>query len=168
MATLKYNAWDGVLASKAGETASLYVNNVDDRPVLNTSATHALTPVSIDDPNQAGDLVSSLLGSSVFDADVGASLGIAIVKAVIVGGTWQVMTDGVDWNDLGNVSSSAPQLLRGTDRVRFLPSSGFSGIVSIKFKVWDSSSIDPNSTLAFSTSTDLATLAVNRAPVVNL
>jgi len=165
-AKLGYKAWDGALVSKAIESVSLSVNAVDDRPVLNTAGSPALTPVRADDADPAGDLVSALLGSAAIDADPGAELGIAVVAAG-AGGTWEVDT-GAGWEALGPVSARSPRLLEATDRIRFKPAAGFVGSTRLSFKAWDAGSANPTGPLALSAATETAVVVVNTAPVLQV
>lgn len=167
-ARLSFKAWDGALVSTALETASLVVNSVDDRPVLTAASVRPMTPVAVNDTNSAGDLVSSIIGTSVVDTDPGATIGMAITTAVTTGGTWQVMVNGTTWEALGTVSVKAPRFLRATDRVRFVPNSGFVGTAKLSFKAWDATSINPNGPLAQSLATGSTTVVVNNAPVLQV
>jgi hypothetical protein len=168
VAKLSYKAWDGTAVSKTTESATLLINNVDDRPVLDTKGNPTLTPVLAGATDPAGDLVSALLGQWATDPDPGAELGIAVTGAQTVGGTWQVSRDGVTWSDLGAVSTRTPKLLHGTDRIRFVPSAGFTGVAKLTYKAWDAASADPNGTAALSLATGTAVVSVNDAPVLKV
>ena len=167
VARLRYQAWDGTTVSRAIETATLTVNTVDDRPILDTRGNPTLTPVAKDDVNAPGDLVSSLLGTWASDPDAGADLGIAIVSAQTTGGEWQVDT-GSGWEALGPVTGSAPRRLHGGDRIRFVPSAGFVGTAKLRYKAWDAASADANGPLSLSAAVETATVAVNTAPVLSV
>lgn len=173
VAKLYFKAWDhsesvtdtlqSTAFSKATESATLVVNATEERPLLDTRGTPTLSPVAVNDNDPPGDLVSVLLGSWAFDADPGSQLGIAIIGASTVGGTWQFSTDGLTWDDLDLTS---PKRLLGIDRIRFKPNPGYSGSASLKYKAWDASSSDPLGPPALSTKIETATVSVNSAPVV--
>ena len=57
-------------------------------------------------------------------------------------------------------------LLRASDRIRFVPNSGFTGTALLSYKAWDSSTLTPNGPLAFSRLTATAKLSVNTAPIL--
>jgi hypothetical protein len=166
VARLSYRASDGRATSKAIENATLTINSVDDRPVLDTKPSPMLTPVAVNEVNPVGDLVSDLLGSAARDVDPTANLGVAVVGAASKNGTWQVMTDGVNWTDLGPVSSKPPRFLHATDHIRFVPVPGFSGLATISYKAWDAGLLDATGSTSMSTAIETATIAVNTAPVV--
>ena len=168
IAKLTYKAWDGSAVSQATESASLLVNSVDDRPILDPKGHPVLTPVPVDATNPAGDLVSAFLGNWATDPDPGADLGIAVIGATTQGGTWQVSADGTNWSNLGVVSARAPQLLHGTDHVRFVPAVGFTGVAMLAYRAWDAASSAPHGPAAFSTATETALVAFNNAPVLHV
>jgi hypothetical protein len=175
-AGLSYKAWDqtaggpdttiGTAFSKAVETATLTINSVDDRPVLNPLAKPALSPVRVGDGHPPGDLVSALVGPWAADADPAARLGIAVTAAPNVGGKWWVDT-GTGWVEL-EVPVKSSVLLEGTARIRFIPDATFTGTAKLTFKAWDAGSQNPNGPLALSTASVTAVVVVNTAPVINL
>jgi hypothetical protein len=147
---------------------ALVVNAVDDKPVLNTAGSPALTPVAVNATNPAGDLVSAILGSAATDADPTADLGIAVTAAPATAGRWEVMVNGSDWEALGAVSAKAPRRLKATDRIRFVPNAGFVGSVKLSFKAWDAGSAEPTGPNALSAATETAVVVVNTAPVLQV
>jgi len=175
-AKLFFKAWDhsegvtdtlqSTAFSKATESATLIVNSIEERPLLDSRSTPTLSPVSVNDNDPPGNLVSALLGSWAFDADPGSQLGIAIIDATTVGGTWQYSSDGLTWDNLDTVSTTSPKRLLGIDRIRFKPNPGFSGTASLKYKAWDANSSDPLGPLALSTARETATVSVNSSPVL--
>lgn len=145
-------SWEGTLG--AGNTAL----NLPDppQPVLNAIAPQ-LNPIPNDISSTAnqGNLVSSLLGSSIPNA---TDQGIAITQVNNTGGTWQYSTDnGTNWSDLAPalVSQYRPQnnppnpftsaFLLSADsnnRIRFVPNAGFVGTVNdgVIYQAWNQSS----------------------------
>ncbi|MFN6994739.1 MAG: DUF4347 domain-containing protein, partial [Aquincola tertiaricarbonis] len=194
-ASLGWRAWDrssgsaGTLAdtgsgggssafSTTTNTASLGVTSVNDAPVL-APAAPVLAPVDENATANSGQTVASFLGSSLGDVDSGAVAGIAITGAIAGNGSWQFSTDGGgSWQALGTVTANAALLLRGTDRVRFVPDGLNATSASLVYRGWDQTSgsagskHDASSTggsSAFSSASDTATLsvtAVNDAPVL--
>ncbi|WP_046116133.1 beta strand repeat-containing protein, partial [Aquincola tertiaricarbonis] len=154
------------------------ITAVNDAPVL-TPATPALPGLTEDQTASAGHTVASLVGGSIADVDGGALQGIAITAASAPTGGWQYSLDGGgSWQALGAVSDGSALLLRGTDRLRFVPDGANAASATIGFRAWDRSSGSAGSkvstaaaggTSAFSTATDTASIsvsAVNDAPVL--
>lgn len=184
VAKLTYKAWDGTAGtvvggtadartstafSRAAVSATVAVNSVDDRPVLDTKPTPYLTPIQVGDGDPSGDQVATLLGSAASDLDRNASIGIAVISAptTTTTGKWQFSSDGVNWSDFVGVSARAPKLLFATDYIRFAPVGTFTGSARITYKAWDSASINSNGPLALSAATETATAVVNSAPILN-
>ena len=154
--------------SAATDFSMLVVVPAIDRPVLQ-HASLVLTPVSNTNTNPAGDLVSSFASALISDVD-GPAKGIGIAITAQTGtthGTWQYSLDGgLTWHNLGAVSATSARLLRGTDRIRFLPKAGFVGQPTLSFKAWDESlgvagGLFNTATHAFSTVTDTAHVAIS-------
>lgn len=120
---------------------------VNSAPVLDASGDPTLKPVVQGIANPPGELVASFLGGAMTDADPAALQGIAIIGAAgNAAGVWQYsLDDGATWLDLGAVSSSAAQLLRDRDLVRFVPAAGASGTASLTYRAWDRTTGQPGS-----------------------
>jgi hypothetical protein len=154
-----------------GQPASVIANAA---PVLTPSAP-SLTTITEDESDPTGDLVSAILGSSVTDADGVGQPGIAITGLTSSNGTWQYDT-GSGWTDVGAVSNTSALLLRGTDRVRFVPDWRNADSASFDFRAWDlttgaagalADTSSPGGSSAFSVATDTASITVtgvNDAP----
>lgn len=151
-------------------------------PVLNASYVATLTSINQNNFTSSGNTVSSIVGNSITDVNAANQLGIAVTAATSTSGTWQYSLDnGSSWTSLANASSSASRLLRFTDRVRFVPNTGFVGTASFSYRAWDQTSGTAGSTAstattggttAFSSATDSASISViqntsgNNAPVL--
>ena len=148
-ATIVFRAWDrttgtastnalpafanlgigGLATAFSSESANpqLSVTSVNDAPTISGGS---LTSILEDTTNPAGATISSLIASSFFDLDAGASLsGIAVTSnnALVADGAWQYSTDsGTNWFDVGTVGVNA-LALDATTRVRFVPAADFSG-----------------------------------------
>ncbi len=196
-ATVTYRAWDrtsGVQASKvdttsnggitafstAQDTATITVTAVNDAPVLDNSGTPTLTTINEDAVTNSGNLVSTILGVSVTDIDLGASGGIAVTSLDNSRGAWQFSTNGgTTWSAVGSVSESSALLLRSIDRLRFVPDAENADAATVTYRAWDQTSgstgtkVDTTSnggTTAFSTAQDTASITVtdvNDAPVLD-
>lgn len=184
--TISYRAWDqtvgtrgtygnptGVTAlSRATESASITYNFTEDRPVLDTTPDVFLPAIAMNSSNTPGVLVSQFLGNTIRDVDVTPGFGIAITYADQRNGDWAFTNDGTNWFSLTGVSNSFAVLLRPTDRIRFTPSSNFTGLSTFKYKAWDMSNggfagnVSSTSTSGFSTATETASIIVNTAPVL--
>jgi hypothetical protein len=92
----------------------------------------------LEDAAPAGGLtVNQILGTTFNDANPGARRGIAIVTQDSINGHWQYSPDGVTWNDLGAASRTSALLLRGSDRIRFVPNGDFNGTAVLRYHAWD-------------------------------
>lgn len=199
-ASITYRAWDrtnenattlkagqkadvssngGTTAYSSGtQTGNLTITAVNDAPVL-TPASPTLTGINEDATSNSGQLVSSVLGSSISDVDTGASQGIAITSLVSGNGTWEYSTNGgSSWSAVGSVAGNSALLLRSADRIRFTPNANNGTSASLTYKAWDQTfgafgaKVDTTvsgGTAAFSTSSDTASItvtSVNDAPVL--
>lgn len=154
-------------------TATVHVEAVNDKPVLDTKPAPALTPVAPGTVNPAGDAVASLLGTALTDVDAGALEGIAITKAGTANGQWQYQLFGdTQWRPVGFVNAANAVHLRDIDKVRFVPGANFSGTESLGYRGWDrTSSIAPGANsltgganaTALSLKTESASIIVNAA-----
>ena len=202
-ATLTFRAWDqttgtastnvtrntATTATAGGTTAfstgtaqaSLAVTGVNDAPILAPTAP-ALAGITESDTNNAGQAIASFASPTISDVDTGAVDGIAITATASGNGTWQFSTDaGTNWNNIGVVSVSTALLLRGADRVRFVPNAANSTSATIAYRAWDQTGTTAGAqgtkvdtsfvggTTPFSTATDTATIivtGVNDAPTL--
>ncbi|MGL4552644.1 MAG: cadherin-like domain-containing protein, partial [Gemmataceae bacterium] len=200
---LSYRAWDqtsgtfgntvpvaatGTSLSLAAETASLVVTAlpapVNQAPVLDDAGAPVLAGVSEDNRASPGQTVDTFLGQSVSDADAGALRGIAVTGvSEPANGTWMYsLNGGRNWVALGGVSDRSALLLRGGDKIRFVPAAGFIGDVALTYRAWDRTrggaggraDLAPagmtGGATAFSTAAETATLAVapaNDRPVLD-
>lgn len=139
-------------------------------PVL-TPIAPTLTTITEDETNPAGSLISTIVGSSITDADTAAEEGIAITTVAGTHGAWQYSLDnGSNWTPIGTVTNTSALLLRDVDMVRFVPDAQDGTTATITYRAWDQTSgtegtkvdVSTNgSGTAFSTATDTATLTVN-------
>src|SRR5262249_25945416 len=135
-AKVSYRAWDettgipggrmaasGTPFSLAIETALMAGKNA---PVL-TPGSPTLPALLEDNLGSPGVPVATIFPvGTVTDADGLPSPGVAVVGTT-GDGTWQFSTDGVIWRLLGTPSESAAVLVRGVDKIRFVPSLNFNG-----------------------------------------
>jgi hypothetical protein len=112
------------------------VTAVNDAPIA--SGTASLASINEDTTAPAGASVSSLFGSNFNDSadQMGGSSANEFAGVTIVGytrslasGEWQYDVDGGStWTTLGSVvDNSVSRTFKGTDRLRFLPSTNFNG-----------------------------------------
>ncbi len=152
-AGLLYRAWDQTMGigggianvnynggmsafSTAQATAKVSVNNA---PILTTGTLPVLTTILEDTVNPAGDLVSRFASPLMRDGDLYQVKGIAVTGLTgTQDGTWQFsLNGGQTWSNFGDVSAERAILLRGRDKVRFVPDADFFGTVSLQFHAWD-------------------------------
>lgn len=171
------------------EDAFIQVTPVNDAPVVNDAGNPVLDaiPENLDPATNAGTLVSTILsrmspGGGIFDADLGAAKGMAIIGANQSNGIWQFTTNGGGvWTNFGVTNPNSALLLAadaGT-RIRFLPAADFDGTRGFTFDAWDQTSgvnggravtTAPGGTSAFSINTENAFITVtnvNKAPILN-
>jgi hypothetical protein len=195
-ATLSYRAWDqtagtaGSLFVVSGTGGATSLSSTEATATLTVPAVHrapvwtgrgaALTPVLSNATNPAGDTIAAVFGT-YYNVDVsGTTPGIAVTALTgSTGGVWQYSLDGgTTWTAFGAVSPASARLLSGNDRIRFVPSAGFVGTVSLTAYAWDGTSGSDGGTAtlsgngktgggtAFSTTVLAATCLVNTAPVL--
>jgi hypothetical protein len=162
----------------------LSLSNVNDAPVLSPGAPSLPSIQStVTSATDAGQLVSTLIGGRVTDAD-GDPVGIAITGTTSgAGGAWQFATDGGTWTNVPAGTSATSPLLLNADadtRVRFLPTTNATSTPTITYKGWDLtaggvegglSSVNPNGgggTSAFSTASETASVSVASSAAVGV
>ncbi len=194
--TLVYRAWDRTMGvagslfsitatggatpfSSLAATSNLTVTPINDAPTWTALA----QPVPFPEDPQAflnGKTVAEVAASLFLDVD-GDPCGVAVIGVTgITNGTWQFLMDGdTNWTDLVPVSASAARLLRGIDRIRFVPAPSFNGKVTILLRAWDGSNgaaagstanlalaTTRGGTTAFSANILTVTAFVNAAPTI--
>ncbi|WP_305852048.1 ExeM/NucH family extracellular endonuclease [Tolypothrix sp. PCC 7910] len=153
----------------ASQVISVAIAGINDAPVL-TSNAPKLIPINQTqtNTNNIGQTVASFIGTSITDADNGASTGIAVISSTSTNGNWQYNL-GSGWFNFGSVSSSSALLLRDTDLIRFAPSGTNLSNPTFTYRAWDQTSgtagskvniTTTGSTSAFSTASDTASIAV--------
>lgn len=165
------NAW-------VEDTFAVWVDEVNDAPVLDPTGSMSLADINEDDTANSGTLVSAIIanagGNAITDADAGALEGIAIIGAATGNGVWEFSTNnGFTWSAIGNPSVAAARLLAADSatRVRFVPSLDFNGTIesALTFRAWDRTSGANGDTAdttsnggksAFSTATETASITV--------
>lgn len=171
-------------------TATIFINAVNDAPVLDNTGNMVLPAIQEDDVNSGGGSVKGIIESAeqqgedrITDVDEDALEGMAIIEAVSANGVWQYsLTAGANWLPFPAVSNTAAVLLNETSRIRFVPAAGYSGAASFSFRAWDQSAGRENGqtgidvsinggTTAFSAQSETVAIdivAVNDLPVVDL
>jgi hypothetical protein len=182
--TLRVTANDGK-GGTAHTDFSLTLTNVNDAPVL-TAGNPTLPGIlsTVGSAANSGQLVNTLIGSRITDADPSDQLGIAVASMTSGGGgTWQYATDGTTWTNLPAGTSAATPLLLSADadtRIRFAPSTNATSTPTITYQAWDGtaggvegslSSVNPNGgggTSAFSTVSETASITVTNGQPVGI
>lgn len=148
-ATLSFKAWDkstgttgtavpikGTAFSTGIEIVSLAVGNGS--PIL-ANGNPVLANIKTAAKPGSGTLVKTLLGTSQTDPDLKGLKGIAITNVDNTNGQWQYSLGSNKWVNITAASLSAAILLKDTNRLRFVPNTGFTGTATISFKAWDQS-----------------------------
>ncbi len=166
------------------DTINITVTPVNDAPALDDAGAMDLTSILANSTDPAGDLVAAVIASAggdrITDPDAGAVEGIAVTAVDDSNGTWEYSTDGgSNWTAFGAVADNSAVVLSATanDRIRFVPSTDYSGNASIDFRAWDTTSgqasgtgsIDTTGnggTTAFSTATETASITVEPTEVL--
>lgn len=170
---------DGALDS-ASATISITVNSVNDAPILYPSAPQ-LVPAQQGATDPPGTLINDFLSGRVTDADGSLMRGIAITFVTgTTSGKWQFKYDALSWTNLPAVSQAAALLLPGRAQIRFVPGvASFTGQVKLNYRAWDQTqgalggtfdisnkATSIGGSTAFSTAFDVATLKVDKPPVL--
>lgn len=179
---------DGALVSPPA-ISTVFINAVNDAPVLDNSGEMILPPILEDDINSSGGAVKSIIESAeqegqnrITDVDSDALEGMAIIEAVSSNGIWQYsLTAGATWLPFPAVSNTSAILLNEMSRIRFVPTPGYSGSAAFVFRAWDQSAGRQNGqtedvsvnggTTAFSAQTEtvaIEVLPVNDLPLIDL
>jgi hypothetical protein len=196
-ASLQALAWDGTQGQPGGtmnlsarnasgdttafSSAALTVQTTAAAPGPSWTATSAalaaVLPAATGSDREAtpvGQTVAEIFGPYFQDAATGTSAGIAVsgLTGKSLQGNWQYQLDGTTtWQSIGAVPTKQALLLSGGARLRFIPSSGFLGTVSLTAYAWDGSTgqagaLAKVSGTAFSRTPLTATCLVNTAPSV--
>ncbi len=167
---------DGVTRPQGGtcDIGSYEYDNT--APVLDLSATHALSDILEDSPSGSGDTIASILVNGAI-TDVNTVLeAIAVIAVDDTNGLWEFSLTGASWSNFTGVSTNAARLLDGGHYLRFTPNADFSGTATLTFRAWDKDTGTPGSTTdttnngtstAFSSTTDtiqISVLPVNDKP----
>jgi hypothetical protein len=126
------------------------IDRVNHAPVVATNGGAILPTVDQDDPNPPGIPLSTLFSGTFSDVDPGTNVGFAITgnAALAAEGKWQYSTDGTSWTDLPSVSATNVFTLKGTDYVRFVPGTHYTGMPGqLTARLWDQSSGAPETSL---------------------
>jgi uncharacterized repeat protein (TIGR01451 family) len=128
--------------STSSVAATITVLPVNDAPVVDNAAPFLFPDQLEDDFTPTGTAVSNLLaslgGTQVTDADPGEVAGMAITARDNTNGQWLYSTNsGVDYLDLGAVTPTAARLLAPDALLRFVPNLDFFGVATIAFRAWD-------------------------------
>jgi len=137
---------DGALFSPPA-TSTVFINAVNDAPVLDNTGEMALPAILEDEFNSSGSSVKGIIESAeqqgqdrITDVDRDALEGLAIIEAVSSNGVWQYsLTAGATWLPFPAVSNTSAILLNATSRIRFVPAPGYSGSAAFVFRAWDQS-----------------------------
>lgn len=141
------NVSNGGSAARYG--VALEVVQANHAPVLDASVSPTLTSVALataaplNGNTTAGDLVSTLIGSSITDADAGALQGIAITSVNAGGTLYYSLNGGVNWYTSANYSqtiseSNALHLAADSNtRVFFKANAAGTFANAFTFRAWD-------------------------------
>ncbi|MDM8524924.1 Ig-like domain-containing protein [Desulfococcaceae bacterium HSG8] len=128
------------------QTFTIFVENVNDAPVLDNRSRMFLNTIKQDIPDGrnigtqiAAILITSEVSDPISDEDRDAEEGIAVVFADNSGGTWQYDEDrnGIFTDFPGDISESSAVLLNDSAVIRFVPDPHFNGEAGIAFRAWD-------------------------------
>jgi hypothetical protein len=165
--SVEYRGPDGVTRVLDNSTFFTQVNNA---PTLTPSGSQTLTAISENAVTNAGNTVSSIVADTIADVDPGALQGIALQALTSGRGKWQYSTNaGANWTDVGQVSLFEALLLRGNDKLRFVPDTLNADSATITYCAWDQTSgyvgmrVDSSAggeTRAFSTDSDTAGITI--------
>jgi|GEM_PF-1558738 len=180
---IEFRVNDGGMQSAAGTTQTVTVANANDAPVLDNTASPALTGASEDasaptNGSTMGSTLVSALAAGISDVDTGALQGIAVTGVSGQGTLWYSTDGGTTWTQAPAVSATEALLLQSDARLYFQPAANVNGTLAnaVTFRAWDRSSGSNGGTAdtttngdgtAFSSAIDTASVtiaAVNDAP----
>ena len=111
--------------SLLGNQLSLIVSDVNDAPVFATSGTTSLSALTEDDVNNAGQLVSAVVGTYTSDVDAGSVYGIAVIGLTSGVGSWEYnLNDSSGWQSVEGsttLTTSNARAIPSTASLRFNP-----------------------------------------------
>ena len=118
------------------------VTDVNHAPVLDNSANYLLDPVAVNDQNPPGtsvaDILQSLGGTGITDADRNDLTGIALTFANAFDGTWEYQTTSTsNWAPVGEVKTDFSLLLDTSSLLRFIPNPDFNRQANLVFHASD-------------------------------
>ncbi len=162
---------------------TINLTNVNEAPLLDNLGSMALTTITEDQINNAGDSVAAIIASAggdrITDVDAAALEGIAVSAVNNGNGSWEYsINGGTNWFAVGSVTNNSALLLRATDLMRFVPNGQNATAADFSFRAWDQggglagnkvdTTINGGFT-AFSTASETAVIAVtavNDAPLL--
>ena len=120
---------------------TIFVDNLNDAPVLNIAATPPLRSTNEDAAIPISTSVLEMIASTISDDDQSDPKGIAIVafNASVLQGYWEFSSDsGASWSTFPASPSNALLLTAvSSSRLRFVPEPNFNGSVSVAYRAWD-------------------------------
>ncbi len=125
--------------SSAIENARLRVRPVNDAPQIVDSRVQDLGALANTELASPKFIVKTFVDTAAKDIDRSTPLGIAIDS---IGnpraGSWEYSLSGEkSWHTIPEVSRTSLFLLPPYARIRFVPSAGFVGLATIRFRAWD-------------------------------
>ena len=133
----------GTFAIPAGILAGAFNRAlVNVAPSLDVKLVANFHPISQNQRDNPGTLVSYLVAGAVVDKNVEHLLGIAITHLDRENGDWEYFEpEKENWQCIEHVSEVSSLLLPADERIalRFLPRENFSGRASMHFRAWDQS-----------------------------
>ncbi|MFO1020102.1 MAG: ELWxxDGT repeat protein [Planctomycetales bacterium] len=137
----------GATAFSSNKESAFVTVIANHAPVLNANGNPTLPSFSTGTSSN-GMLITALIAAmgpagSITDADPGALKGFAIIGVNNLYGRWEYSLDnGTNWQQVGNSSVTSSRLLaaNSTNRIRFVPNTGFKGTVGFTFLAWDQTS----------------------------
>jgi len=138
-ATLTFHAWDQTVGVPGG-TANLTNPAADTSVSLAADAATVRVGVGFavvdEDVKSAGHSLAQLAATNIHDDDPAAKKGFAVLSA---GGTpagrWEYFVRG--WKPMPALKPGQALLLRGTDKVRFVPAADQTGDAALAYRAWD-------------------------------
>jgi hypothetical protein len=138
--TFTLTSTDGATSNS---TTTVIATSINNAPTVSTT-TIDLPPITEDDINNAGHIISTVFGSTISDVDIGAIKGIAITSTTVNSGTgeWQyALNTGPSiwgaWITMPPVDDNNSLLLSDVDKVRFLPDEENATTANFTYRAWD-------------------------------
>ncbi|MEM7475384.1 MAG: Ig-like domain-containing protein [Planctomycetota bacterium] len=124
---------------------TITIENTNDSPSLTESPPIEFTQLTENQTDNAGDSVVAVILNNMADIDPNWLYGIAVQGLDGQDGEWLYSTNqGVNWAPIGEVSETSALLLRGHDRIKYIPNEEHATEPTLTIRAWDQTGATAN------------------------